>query len=112
MSAEPSLTVDATGFSIRDGAAVHRLDWSEVLRIWAYKADLFVVDSIRLRFELTDGTTMMVAEEIAGFSELFSALTEHFAISGDWYTDVMFPAFATNEKEIWARDGSNPEGAG
>jgi hypothetical protein len=107
MSSEPSLIIDATGFTIRDGAATHRLDWNEVTRIWAYKADLFIVDSIRLRFELTDGTSTMVAEEIDGFSKLFSVLEQYFGISSDWYTDVMFPPFATNESEIWTRQNGN-----
>jgi hypothetical protein len=111
MRAEPSLTVDATGFSIQDGATTHRLDWSEVRRIWTCKADLFIVDSIGLRFELTDGTTTMVAEAIDGFRELFPVLEQRFGISADWWCDVAFPAFATNEKDLWARPDSDQRDA-
>jgi hypothetical protein len=102
MTAEPRLTVDTEGLSIAQGPANQRLQWRDVVRITAYKADLATVDSIRVNFESTDGKSIEIAEEIDGFAELFGALERQFAVSSEWYTEIMFPAFERNEIELWA----------
>jgi hypothetical protein len=56
-------------------------------------------------FELTEGKPpVQVSEEWAGFQELFGPLSTAFpTISGDWYMEVMTPAFETKHKVLYDR---------
>ena len=98
------LVADGEGVSLlRDGLPALRFHWAEVAEIRTYKADLGVVDDIRLAF-LAGGSWHEFGEDTPGFRRLTEAMAEAFpTIPADWLRDVMFPAFATNERTLYRR---------
>jgi hypothetical protein len=101
--------IDATGFSVsRTGGTAPLLSvaWSDVLRLTAFKRDLLIVDCICMAIATRDGRTIEVNEEMVGWDAFTEALPRYLPGSGqwvDWFWQVAFPAFATNETQIFAR---------
>jgi hypothetical protein len=95
---------DGEGFSVIDGSAVRgRVLWSDVIEVFAYKADLFSVDEICIGFRLdSSGTHCWVSEEFRRYKEFVEQLRIRFpGIREDWFSDVAFPAFAENRTTLW-----------
>jgi hypothetical protein len=95
---------DDSGFTIVEhDETLARVAWSEVLEIFAYKEDRFTYDNICLGFRVRDdGTFWMVGEDFIGYEELVAGLERRFSgIRTDWFTDVAFPAFASNRTTLW-----------
>jgi hypothetical protein len=68
------------------------------------------VDCICLAIATTDGTTTEVNEEMEGWEELTEALPKQLPGSKPWsecFSQVAFPAFATNETVIFERKSSS-----
>ncbi len=81
--------------------------WSNVKEVFAFKLDLLTVDCICLGFHVSQDTgeyTYQVTEEMSGYRELVEKMQciypDH---NKDWWTQVAFPAFATNYITIWRR---------
>jgi hypothetical protein len=104
------LSIDAARMTITrkrpTSASVHSIAWSDIVRVVAFKRDWLTVDCICLAFATADGTTTEVNEEMEGWEALTDALPKYLPGSKDWsecFSQVAFPAFATNETVIFER---------
>lgn len=88
---------------LKDGAEVWRFRWDEVTRIVTYKRDLFSVDLICLDFFVeSQQLTYTTHEEMQSFRDLCEQMQHSFPSIGEgWWSEVAFPAFATNEKILY-----------
>lgn len=104
--AVPRISARPDGFSLLfpDGSTVD-IRWTAVVRVAAFKRDLFITDELVVAFETDDGPgrTTEVSEEWPGFQELLSGLETGLGIDASWYGDVIQPPFATNFREIYNR---------
>lgn len=83
-----------------------RFAWRDVEQIETFKRDLLTIDQICLAF-CVSGIRYEFWEEDAGFDLLAKLMEEKFpSIPEGWYGQVMQPAFATNQRTLWKRDGS------
>lgn len=108
-----ALSIDAAGLTVTKtrptSAPMYSIAWSEVVRVVAFKRDLFTVDCICLAFATADGMTTEVNEEMEKWEALTEALPKHLPGSKLWsecFSQVAFPAFATNETVIFERKSS------
>lgn len=105
-----AITFDSIGFTVDDlrgrNRESKRMLWQEVYRVIAFKRDEFTVDCICLFLARADGTGIELNEEMAQWNSLMEALPK--VLPGckpwpEWFSVVAFPAFATNETDIFAR---------
>jgi hypothetical protein len=106
------ITVDAAGFAVSQvkptSAPLLFIAWIDVLRVTAFKRDWLTFDCICMAISTKDGLTTELNEEMAGWETFTEALKEHLPGSVPWadcFSRVAFPAFATNETEIFVREG-------
>jgi hypothetical protein len=87
------------------GREVYRFRWADVSKVENYKRDLFSVDMMGLDLAVdTDQMVYMTHDEMVGFSELSSRLTQYFpSIAPNWWSEVAFPAFATKHRILYER---------
>jgi hypothetical protein len=104
------LSIDAAGITVirkrPTSAPVHSIPWRDIVRVVAFKRDWLTVDCICLAFATADGTTTEVNEEMDGWETLTDGLPTYLPGSKDWsecFSQVAFPAFATNETVIFER---------
>jgi hypothetical protein len=79
--------------------------WADVRKAVAFKRDQYVVDRICIIFELSD-SALEVNEDMQGWEQLVNQLPAHLPgtrVYTDWFGEVAFPAFKTNEKAIFER---------
>lgn len=107
---EDEIQFDAAGFCWRSikkpQAAPVSISWTKVDRIVAFKIDLFTYDEIRLFISQSEGSGLEISEETKGWDEFVEALPEHLQASvpfAEWFPKVAFPAFETNETEIFLK---------
>lgn len=75
---------------------------SSVVRIEAFKHDLFGYDEITLAVVDTAGGTLLISEEDDGYEALLQQLPGLFpGIRTDWYSVVVQPPFAENRTVLW-----------
>jgi hypothetical protein len=88
-----------------NGRETYRFRWTDVSKVETYKRDLFSVDMICLDFAVdADQRVYMTHDEMDGFSELSSRLTQYFpSIASDWWNEVAVPAFATKHRILYER---------
>lgn len=88
---------------------VYRFRWMDVSKVETYKQDLFSVDMICLDFAVdADQMVYMADDEMDGFRELSSRLTQYFpTIAPDWWSEVAFPAFATKHRILYERPSAS-----
>jgi hypothetical protein len=80
-----------------------RFRWGEVREVVTFKRDFGVYDDIRLAFRLAGGW-VEVSEESEGWSALTEAMARHLpGIPAEWYSEVMSPAFETNDRVLFKR---------
>ena len=86
----------------------HRLQWSDVREVAAFKRDCWVHDLLMVQFQCADGATLKVHEEMYGFESAMRSLP-NFLVGcrpyDDWWHPVVVPAFATNWTVIWTGAG-------
>jgi len=108
-----AITFDSIGLTVDDlrrrNRQPIRMLWADVHRAVAFKRDLLTVDCICLFLARPDGTGVEVDEEMAGWDSLMDALPNLLPGCKPWcqcFSAIAFPAFATNETEIFVRAGS------
>ncbi|MFO0812521.1 MAG: hypothetical protein U0796_04850 [Gemmatales bacterium] len=108
-----ALSFDAAGITVTRkrpaSEPAYFVAWSNIVRVVAFKRDLFTVDCICLAFAMADGMTTEVNEEMEGWEALAEALPEYLPGSKIWsecFSQVAFPAFATNETVMFERASS------
>lgn len=83
------------------------LHWRDVIRVEAFKRDLYVVDLICLAFRETGDTEVEIHEEMEGWESLVVALSEYLPGCQkfeEWFQVVAFPAFELNLTTIYERE--------
>ena len=101
------ISISDDGFTVaRDDVQIGHICWDAVREIRAFKRDLLTIDMICWCFVVDgDARIVEVHEDMVGFRELGEAAGKWFGIDeSDWWRDVAFPAFATNEIVIWSRE--------
>ena len=83
--------------------------WEDVIRVEAFKRDLYAVDLICLSIHFDHNTSIEIDEEMAGWDSLVDRLEEYLPRSKKfdyWFELVAFPAFKRNLTVIYRRDES------
>ena len=107
MRSTAEIEVTPDGFSVlHRGKEVANVSWSSVKEIFAFKLDLGTYDTIRIGLRVADdGTYYDVDEDWLGYRALVAELERRFEIGDDWWSEVAFPAFATNRVTLWGQPG-------
>ena len=71
-----------------------RIRWQEIDRIVTYKVDLLTWDEIRVQFESSTGSAIVVTEESPGFSDFMHEVARRYPSAQDWHAKVSQPPFA------------------
>jgi len=106
---DKSIIFDEDGVVISDDKSGERsahIIWSEVVRVIAYKRDLFNVDQICVFLSRSDETGMEVQEDLNNWTNFITSLPEHLPNckrAESWLEDVTLPAFAANVTELYSR---------
>jgi hypothetical protein len=86
------------------------VNWSDVVAVFVYKKDLYVVDMICMSIALKNGHEFHLDEQMAGWTDLTERLPKILpgclAIE-EWFFQVAFPAFETNLIRIYPRNEPN-----
>lgn len=80
--------------------------WQDVVRIDAFKRDLYVVDLICLRILLDDNATVEIDEEMEGWDSLVDNLPEYLPGCerfSEWFDKVAYPPFKPKLTVIYRR---------
>jgi hypothetical protein len=100
------VTFDEHSFSVltkyRDGVTEDTMRWADVVKVEAYKIDLFVIDSIALRLTDANAEDLEIDEECRGHNAFFSEAARRFEFPEDWLLKVFPVAFATNYRVLYA----------
>ena len=82
------------------------IGWAAIERLTVFKRDLFAVDLICLQVELSEGNGIELDEDMDGWNLFIDALPAHLIGCkklSEWFSEVAFPAFAANPREIFLR---------
>jgi hypothetical protein len=88
------------------------MPWNEVVKVTAYKRDLFSTDLICVFLSRIDETGLEVHEEMNNWMVFISSLPEHLPgckAMESWFQAIMHPAFATNTTELYSRANTSSE---
>jgi hypothetical protein len=104
------ISFDSAGFVVtalkKTSGKPISMTWSEIVRIVAFKRDLFSTDCVCLMMLRHDNMGVEVDEEMKGWSEFTQTLPIYLPgckpWSG-WFMEITTPAFAPNETEIFSR---------
>ena len=100
-----SLTIESlTVENIKENS---RISWNEITSACAFKIDLFSVDCICIKFDLEDGRTIELNEEMKDWDSLVEALPTYllgFKKSEEWFSEIAFPAFETNLTTLYTKE--------
>ncbi|HTH46754.1 MAG TPA: hypothetical protein VMB21_04525 [Candidatus Limnocylindria bacterium] len=114
---ELTIVWDAAGFWVHeaDKGAVHPpFPWANVVKATVFKRDMFSTDLVCLFFASHNGLGFEVHEEMNDWKKFTEALPDYLIgckPSGEWWSQVAFPAFETNLTEIFSRaEASTPSG--
>lgn len=100
---------DSEGFTVRavqPEANPSSMKWSEVVKVTAFKRDLFAVDLICVFLSTADSSGIEVDEDMGGWDEFVKGLPNNLAgckAWEQWFTEVAFPAFDPKMTEIFNR---------
>ena len=87
--------------------------WDAIISVKTFKRDQFSVDCICLAFETPDGW-FEVNEDMKPFGPFLEAVERSlpgFPPQKDWWMQVMKPAFAPNERELWRKNKTEQNNA-
>src|SRR5215813_2517429 len=83
------------------------VEWDRVIRVEAFKRDLFAVDQICLAFILANHMQTEINEEMSGWNSLVEKLPDYLPGCqkfAEWFQVVAFPAFEPNLTVVYRRD--------
>jgi hypothetical protein len=79
--------------------------WTDIRRIRTFKLDCLTTDLVCLTLESQAGACFVIHEEHEQWAEIVRAVqTRVGGFEPDWFEQVAFPAFATNERVLFPRD--------
>ena len=104
-----TITFVQNGFSLVLEEETVAVQWAEIQSIFAYKVDMLTVDSVYLDIFLED-RCIRVNEEMCRWNLFLERLATALPASKkNWLPEVMFPAFETNLRLIYDRQGREEE---
>lgn len=101
-----TINITNNGFNLSDKNNIYlSVEWKNIIKIIAYKEDLFTTDLICLGLHLlNDKNTYKLHEEMKQFNLFQEALADNLTLTNpDWYYDVMQPPFKTNSTIIYQK---------
>lgn len=91
------------GFIIQDDSENYIIQWKDIDRIVAYKADLLTVDEIRLDIFYLE-SIITLTEELAGWYQFVERIKIQFPnIQKNWDEEIVQPPFLANETIIYQK---------
>jgi hypothetical protein len=106
---DTTIHFDETGFGVSGGKTdkpSSRMSWNEVVKVTAYKRDLFNTDLICVFLSRADQTGLEIHEEMNNWMSFIVSLPKHLPgckSMESWLQDITIPAFATSLTEIFSR---------
>ncbi len=94
------LVSDGDGFVVNNRGQSVRSEWRDIVRVTAFKRDLFSVDLVCLMLESAAGM-LEVNEQMDGYAAFEAQLEQALGIGAAWKLAVLFPAFETNAAVIY-----------
>jgi hypothetical protein len=62
-------------------------------------------DTICVEFQVGEKERVEIREDMADFTNVTEQMQEEFPqVPKDWYSEVLQPAFADNERVLWCRE--------
>ena len=113
-----SIVFDSEGFHVlndKTGETSPRVVWIKVIRVSAFKRDLFSIDCVCIFFVESDERGLEVHEEMNDWIEFVESLPVHLPgckPAEAWLQDITIPAFATNLTELFSRPGAPSNSGG
>jgi hypothetical protein len=101
----PTITADATGFSLTHRRQSRAVPWQAVRKIAAFKQDQHSHDRIVLLIEvsLAGDQVITLPEDSPGFADLFGPMEQALGIDPSWYLEIMTPVFAATPRILYLR---------
>ena len=101
----PTISADATGFSLTQGRQSRAVPWQAVQRIAAFKQDLETHDRIVLLIEvsLAGDQLLTLPEDCPGFEGLFGPMEQALGVNPAWYLEIMTPVFKPTPQVLYLR---------
>ncbi len=92
------------GFSYKSNDKVKKIEWLEIDVLTAYKADLLTYDEICLEIVCGD-LVLTITEETPGWANFVLRTKSIFpSIPVDWDSQIVQPAFATNQTTLYQKE--------
>lgn len=114
---QASLRRDREGFCVqaKNGQPV-RIAWEEVVEVRAYKMDLINRDLVCLSLSTgkngIPSRSIQLHEEMPGWYTMLEELAVNLpGCRADWWAEVAYPAFATNERVIYRKEAPKSRAA-
>ena len=96
---------DKDGFTITYEDLTKRINWTEITQLNVFKVDQLTIDRIDMEIVYGD-KCITISEELPGWYQFVLKTKEIFpTIPKDWDIKIIQPAFASNYKTIYNRDG-------
>ena len=106
---DTTIHFDEFGFGVKDDKPPEqptRMSWSEVIKVTAYKRDMFSTDLICVFLSRADQTGIEIHEEINNWIDFITSLPKRLPDCKpieSWLKQITVPAFATNITELFLR---------
>lgn len=102
MARQPEISFIPEAFILSDESKKYQILWQDIVKIVAYKVDMWSVDEIRIDIELTD-KFYTITEEFHNWDQFIKIIETKFLIE-DWFPQVAFPPFERNETILFERN--------
>ncbi len=105
-----NIRIISNGFELYNADSLETYNFDDIESIFAFKVDLYVIDSICLEFIFKDETHIRCNEDQKGWDELMEKIGSSFKLLDEsWYFTVMQPPFETNLTLIFDRQNRSFE---
>jgi len=107
---------DETGFGVKNDKSTDqpsRMSWSEIVKVTAYKRDLFSTDLICVLLSRADQAGLEIHEDMSNWIDFTTALPTRLPgckPTASWLQDITVPAFATKLTELYACSSAGQTG--
>ncbi len=107
----PTISADATGFTLTVRNRTRAVAWVVVSKVAAYKLDLGTRTQVVLLVELLNLKYGVIAipEDSPGFAKLFGPMEQELGINPQAYLEIMSPTVKPRPTVLYVR-GQDPDG--
>lgn len=97
------MVCSGTTFELTTPEKTVQENWVDIVRLTAYKADDFTVDTLCVEIILSSGQVVTIDEDIQGFDAFLEGVQQHLDCNpNSWMPSVLYPAFAENRTVIFS----------